>query len=79
MRDRVKDALFIAGFIAGIVLISILIAVVIAFSIWLIVYMMFLDDVILIIAPIFLGMALAGLGVFAYSLLVDESNGDNHG
>ena len=41
--------------------------------------MMFLDDVILIIASIFLGMALAGLGVFAYSLLVDESNGDNHG
>lgn len=75
MRDRVKDALFIAG----LVLISILIAVVIAFSIWLIVYMMFLDDVILIIASIFLGMALAGLGVFAYSLLVDESNGDNHG
>jgi len=75
MRDRVKDALFIAG----LMLISILIAVVIAFSIWLIVYMMFLDDVILIIASIFLGMALAGLGVFAYSLLVDESNGDNHG
>lgn len=75
MRDRVKDALFIAG----LMLMSILIAVVIAFSIWLIVYMMFLDDVILIIAPIFLGMALAGLGVFAYSLLVDESNGDNHG
>ena len=75
MRDRVKDALFIAG----LVLISILIAVVIAFSIWLIVYMMFLDDVILIIASIFLGMALAGLGVFAYSLFGDESNGDNHG
>ena len=75
MRDRVKDALFIAG----LMLMSILIAVVIAFSIWLIVYMMFLDDVILIIASIFLGMALAGLGVFAYSLLVDESNGDNHG